>query len=63
MLVLSRKNRVGLRFTKVNQVFKEVVQANLLDGCRPLRFVDRLQTIDTGPGSAAAAGHRRNAHP
>ena len=63
MLVLSRKNRVGLRFTKVNQVFKEVVQAGLPVGCRRLHFIGRLQTIDASAGAAAAAGHRRHAHP
>ena len=61
--VLFRKNRVGMPFTKVNQVFKEAVEAGWLDGCRRLRFFDRLQTIDADAGSATAAGHRRNAHP
>jgi len=52
-----------LPFTKYNQVFKEFVEAGLLDSCRRLHFIGRLQTIDASAGAAAAAGHRRHAHP
>jgi hypothetical protein len=62
-LVPFRKNRPGLPFIQVNQVFKEVVEAGLLDGGRRLHFIGRLQTIDASAGAAAAAGHRRHAHP
>jgi hypothetical protein len=41
-LIPFRKNRVGLPLTKVSQVFKEAVEAALLDGCRRLHFFGRL---------------------
>jgi hypothetical protein len=47
-LVLFRKSRVGLPFTKVNQVFKEAVEADLLHGFRRLHFFDR-RTSSTRP--------------
>ena len=63
-LVLFRKNRVGSPFTKVDKSSgNEAVAADLLDGFRRLLFLDRLQRIDAGTASGAAASDCRDAHP
>jgi hypothetical protein len=50
-----------LAFAKITQVFTEIFETGMLDSCRSLHFICRLQTSDAGAGSAATAGHRRNA--
>jgi hypothetical protein len=39
---ITRLHPFGLPFTKVNQVFNEVLEAGLLHGCRRLHFIGRL---------------------
>jgi len=46
---------VRLAFTEFTQVFTEIIETRVLDCCRWLHFICRLQTIDAGPGSATAA--------
>ena len=48
---------------KIDQVFTKIFEIGVLDSCRPVHFICRLQTIDAGPSSTAAAGHCCNSHP
>jgi hypothetical protein len=52
-----------LAFAKITEVFPEIFETGMLDSCRSLHFIRRLQTIDTSAGSAATAGYHRNTDP
>ena len=54
-LVPFRKNRAGMPCIEVNQAFKEVVEAGLLDGCGRWHFIGRLHTIDASAGGTLSA--------
>ena len=54
---------VRLAFIEITQVFTEIIETSVLDCCRWLHFICRLQTIDACPSAATATGHCRNADP
>jgi hypothetical protein len=54
---------VRLAFAKITEVFPEIFETGMLDSCRPLHFIRRLQTIDASAGSTATAGYHRNTDP
>jgi hypothetical protein len=54
---------IRLAFAKIAQVFPEIFETGMLDSCRPLHFIRRLQTIDASAGSTTTAGYHRNTDP